>query len=289
MSKGVLLIALGNEHYKKMAITLAVSIRVNDPGVKISIVTDLNTGISEGYLLDRNKFEKDLFDKIIIADEQDYTVGGAKQFIRAKLLAYQLSPYEETIFLDVDQVLIPNRKISVLFDELKEVDITFSNTGPAGSSVWVDIAEVKAKYGDKPFWNFHSELFYFKKGEVARKYFASALKVYDKANLKSAFKFAGGRMADELAFQIASMQTGIYPHKENWTPNFWYVRHPKLSSKFPYELQGFITYSIGGASIPPYIRNSYNNLAAYYYSKAGLQNPYKVKDKRSYLPERAKL
>lgn len=279
MKRGILLIAIGNESYIRMAAVMAASIRCNDAGLSIAVVTDIP--LEERY--------KQLFDHTILLPQKDYIINDKKEYVRSKLLVYQLSPFDETIFLDVDQVLLPGKKISQLFEELKEVELTFANTGPAAVSVWVDLHEIKEKYGDKPFWNFHSELFYFKKGKIAKKYFAAALKVYDNAQLKTAFPFAGGKMADELAFQIASIQTGIYPHKDNWTPNFWYVRHPKLSNKYPYQLSDFITYSIGGASLPPHIKVNYNNLAAYYFSKLKLQNPYKVKDKRAYLPERAKL
>jgi len=279
MTKGILLIALGHEQYKQMAFALAASIRVNDPDVLVAIATDKPFDVKFSFL----------FSHQIILDEKSYTVAGKKEYIRAKLCAYEISPFDETIFLDVDQILLPKRKISVLFDELAEVEFTMSNTGLAGTSVWVDIEEVKRVYGsDQPFWNYHSELVYFKKCATAKKYFTTAKKVYDKANLTTAFKFAGGRMADELAFQIASIITGTYPHKDNWTPNFWYVRNPKLSGKYPYQLEEFITYSIGGAFVPMHIRTHYNNLAASYFYRLKLQNPYKAKDKRSFLPERVK-
>lgn len=279
MTKGILMIALGHQQYKLMAYTLAASIRANDPDLKICLATDKPVESRFAFL----------FDTVKIIPEKMYTVAKKKEYIRAKLCGYELSPYDATIFLDVDQVLLNGKKISQLFDQLADVELTISNTGTATSSVWVDLAEIKEKYGDEPFWNYHSEVMYFVKSDTAKSFFKKAREIYDKSDLKTVTRFAGGRMADELALQIASILTGVYPHKENWIPNFWYVRHPKLSGKYPYQLDGFITYSIGGAKIPHHVRMNYNNLAALYSQKMKLQNSFKAKDKRSFLPERSKI
>lgn len=276
MSKGILLIAIGHEDYKKMAYNLAASIKVNDKELPVALATD--AVIPECFA--------SLFNKVINVPEKYYTISGKKDYLKSKLFAYDLSPWDETIFLDVDQILVPGKKISPVFDELKEVDITFSNTGPSDVSVWADVAEVKKVYGDKPFWNFHSEFFYFKKNDRVKKYFKEAKLIYERSGLKSAFSFAGGRMADELAFQIAAMVIGLYPHKNNWMPNFWHVRFPKLRHLYPYQLTEYLTYSIGGANMPPSVKTNYNTLAAHYFYQLKLQNPYKAKDKRAFLPSR---
>lgn len=276
MKKGVLLIGVGHKNYLHMAEVLAASIRVNDKGLDISIVTN-------HAIPDNQKF---LFDKVIPLDVKQITIKGELHYIKSKLLMYDLSPYDETIFLDVDQVLIPKKKISVLFDQLADVDFTMSNTGISDESIWAEITEVQKLYGDVPFWNYHSELVYFKKTDAVKKYFNAAKKAYSDNKVKSAVKFSGGHMADELAFQIASMVTGLYPHAERWTPNFWYEREPLKNRKYPYELTEHITYSIGGNTIPPAIKANYNNLAKSYFATLGLSNPYQVVDKRSFLPER---
>jgi hypothetical protein len=275
--RGVLLIALGHVNYFKMAETLAVSLKSNDPDLQIAVVTEGNRLI-----------DSSLFDKAIICPKQYYTHKGKVEYLKAKVHMYDLSPFDETIFLDVDQIALPGRRISDLFGKLKDVNLTFSNEGPSDYSQWADVVEVVYVYGPGEFWNFHSELVYFKKGKSVKEYFNKAKRIYTENKLKSVMRFSGGQMADELAFQIASMQTGLYPHKENWLPNFWHRRDKINAYAYPYQLKQYYTYSIGGNANPPHVAGNYNNLAAFYYSKQGLQNPYKARDKRSFLPERQK-
>lgn len=266
---------MGHENYYYMAVVLAASIKVND-GIPVCLATNLPVSPDHA----------DLFDQIKSVPDKAYIRNGETEYIKSKLFMYDLSPYQETIFLDVDQVLIPHKKLTPLFDELRDVDLTFSNTGIAEVSIWADIKEVKKLYGNKPYWNYHSELVYFKKCVKAKLYFDAAKKIYQENKIKSAQTFGGAVMADELAFQAAALVTGSYPHKENWTPNFWYDRYPALSRKYPYELVNFITYSIGGNATPKTVKNNYNTLAKYYFATLRLLNPYQVADKRNYLPGR---
>lgn len=274
------MIALGHVNYLNMAKVLAASIKANEPDLEICLVTDRMVEVEW----------QSLFDSYVQPDEKAYTTGEQPAFIKAKLYMYDFSPFTETVFLDVDQIVLEGRKLSAVFDQLRDVDLTLSNTGEGKGSVWADIGEVKKIYGNKPFWNFHSEFVYFKKGKTAATFFLVAKRVYDEKKVKSATPFAGGAMADELAFQCAAIITGIYPHQANWLPNFWYSRHFELRHCYPYQLKElYYTYSIGGPRLPAHIKENYNNLAAFYFRKLGLQNPYQARDKRSFLPERSKI
>lgn len=280
LKRGILLIANGHSNYYHMAVVLAASIRCND-GLPVCLVT--NHAIHERH--------QHLFDVVIEPSKKSITQKYGKvektEYIKAKLFMYDYSPFEETIFLDVDQVMISGRNLSSIFEELKDIDLAFSNTGIAEMSIWSSIDEVKKLYGNKPYWNYHSELVYFKKSPSVKSYFEAAKKVYEDNKIKSAVKFSAAAMADELAFQCAAMITGMYPHKENWTPNFWYDRATGLEKqKYPYQLSGYITYSIGGNQIPQRVKDNYNILAKHYFAKLGLSNPYQVEDKRNFLPER---
>lgn len=271
MKKGILLIALGHPNYYAMAAVLAASIKVNDD-LPVCLVTDHTVPKQHEFLYADVK-----------APTKKSIEGG---LIKSKLFMYDFSPFDETIFLDVDQVVIEGRKLSSVFEEMKDIDFTMSNTGLAEESLWADIAEVQSLYGDQPFWNFHSEFVYFKKSPEVKKYFNAAKKVFEDNKIKSAVKFSGGNMADELALQCASIMTGIYPHKENWLPNFWYEINPILATKYPYQLADFLTYSIGGRTTPRRIKDNYNNLANYYFAKLRLTSAYQVIDKRNFLQER---
>jgi glutathione peroxidase-family protein len=276
MKRGVLIQALGHSNYYQMAVVLAASIKTND---KLPICLITNKKVQEPH--------KKLFDIVKEPTQKSITQNGKTEYIKAKLFMYDYSPFDETIFLDADQIMINGKKLSPLFDELKEVGVSFSNTGVSNVSIWADLEEVKKEYGDKPFWNLHSEFIYFKKGKEVKKYFDVAKKIYEENKLQSAVRFANANMADELAFECAAMITDIYPHQENWLPNFWHDRNEaKEAYKYPYELVNYLTYSIGGKSTPLRIKTNYNILAKSYFAKLGLSNPYQVVDKQSYLPER---
>jgi hypothetical protein len=277
LSKGILIMALGHPNYYQMAVNLAASIRVNDPDLQICLVTDNVVKAEHEFL----------FNIVKAPSVRSIIQKGQKQYIKAKLFMYELSPFYSTIFLDADQILIPGKKLSPVFDELKDIDFTMSNHGLATESNWADIKEVQKLYGEKSqYWSFHSEFVFFEKTAEVKKYFAAAIKVYEDNKIKSATKFAEANMADELALQAASMITGLYPHQENWTPNFWHSSNPSLSRKYPYQLTDFITYSIGGNQMPPHIRDNYNNLVNHYFYTLKLKAPAGVKSKIIYLPER---
>jgi hypothetical protein len=280
MKKGILIQALGHTNYYQMAVVLAASIKSNEPDMPICLVTD-NT-----VLIEHTK----LFDLVMFPSKKSITQRGKTELIKAKLFMYDFSPFDETIFLDVDQIVIEGRKLAPIFDELKDVSLTFANHGLDDKSVWCDIAEVHKLYGNKTFWNIRSELVYFKKSKEVKKYFDTAKKVYEDNKITSATRFANATMADELAFQCAAIITGMYPHQQHWSPDFWYSINERIANKYPYELDSsYITYSIGGSITPNRIKNNYNTLAKHYFAKLNLFNPYQVVDKRNFLPERKSI
>lgn len=277
MKRGILVIAAGHINYLRMAINLAASIKCNEPALPVALAYN-------GPVVDA--FKGKLFDEVISIPEEYYTQNGSAEFIKSKLFMYDLSPFDETIFLDADQIMIMGRKLQPVFDEMKKVDVTFSNTGHATESVWADIAEVKKLYGNKPYWNYHSEFVFFRKSNKAKSFFDAAKQVYEDNIITSATRFSAATMADELAFQVAGMITGIQPHKENWLPNFWFDHDRREMHKYPYQLKDKITYSIGGKYVPAVVKTNYNNLAKHYFATLGLSRPYQVVDKKDFLPER---
>lgn len=277
--RGVLLCALGHVNYYRMAAVLAASIKVNEPDLSIHLVT--NNTIAPGH-------EK-LFDSVQCPEEKWYIHDGRPHYIKAKLFMYEMSPFAETIFLDADQIMIRRRKLLPVFNSLEDINFTMSNTGIAGGSIWADISEVKILYGNGKkveFWNYHSEFVYFKKDKEVARYFKAAQKVYNDNKIISAHRFAGANMADELAFQAASIITGIYPHQKEWLPNFWFDRHKNMNRMEPWQLNDYITYSIGGKETPKAVKDNYNILAKSCFAQLGLPHPYQVVNKSSFLPER---
>ena len=284
MKKGILLIAIGNRNYLSMAINLAVSIR-SASNIPIALATEAPP---PAWLT-----EKGIININVSVPAEYYTTDGKIEYIKVKTRMYDLSPFQQTIFLDVDTIWLRKTGPEDLFELLDAVDFTISNTGLAEMSIWANIAEVKKAYDTTaPFYNFHSEFVYFKKCDAIKKYFTKVKQVFDRPKVKG-MHFDGARIADELAFQIASMLTGIYPHQDNFFPDYWWGRDQKNSESFLFTYQlaeKYHLYSIGGNITPPHIAANYNKLVKFYYQKAGLTGPWLLigdnQNKKNYIPGR---
>ena len=121
--KGILLIALGHPIYGKMAAALAASIKATSQEIPIVLYcSEQSTSrLMEG--------EKKLFDQMLIMPEEYYITNGVERFLKAKTFVYDLSPFDETIFLDVDMIWSPKKKPEDLFEELNNLDFTMCNEG----------------------------------------------------------------------------------------------------------------------------------------------------------------
>jgi hypothetical protein len=280
--KGVLLIALGHENYLRMAITLAASLRTCDKDVNICLIHD-------GKYNQLTTNEQALFSKSINCPEAHCTTNGKLDCIKAKTRIYELSPYQHTLFLDVDMIWLLGRSVTELIDSLEGIDFTVMNSGPMEKCYWAEPEELRAAIGSEhPMYIFYNELIYFEKGEKSKGYFKKVKQAYDKPIISSR-AFGTSHMPDELAYIIASLQTGVKPHQDNWFPVYWHLRDKGKRHLQPYQLsKEFYGYSIGGNVTPEYAKAHYNNLAAHYAKIVGITKPYQVRDKRSYIMERTK-
>ena len=104
MDKGILLIALG-KHYNKLAYNMAKSIkRFSD--IPIAVITD-----------DKEEFLLDAFDIIIEPKLHDYLEGYAFNPFKFKTYIYDYTPFEHTIYLDVDGIAL--KDLTPLLEKLK--------------------------------------------------------------------------------------------------------------------------------------------------------------------------
>lgn len=282
MTKGVVLIAMGHENYLRMAVNLAASILCNDDSIQIHLVHD-------GKFNELTDKEQSLFSSNKVPAYGIWHTGGAEDFIKTKTRIYELSPFDSTLFLDVDMIWLIDKRISSLFDELEGTDFTIMNEGPKEACYWADPEEMRQMVGNEnPMYIYYSELIYFEKSGVTEEYFNVVKDIFD--NPKPGTKeFAGSAMPDELAFILASLMTGILPHQENWLPIYWYFRAKNHRHLQPYQLSDlYHGYSIGGNITPEYAKAHYNNLASHYAVQMGIDKPYKVRDKRSFISNRQK-
>lgn len=276
-TKGILLIAIGSSEYLAMAKNLAMSIKNVEPTMQIALAHNFEN------------VESTLFDVLINVPFESYNTNGQVEFIKVKTWMYDLSPFQETLFLDVDMVWLFKKQPTELLNECKGLSWTMSNTGLAETSIWADIKEIKKIYPDSQMWNYHSECVYFNKCEKSKKYFDRVKSIYENPPLKGT-NFGGARIADELAFQLASIELNELPHKENWTPIFWYARDKKTAGLQPYKLKEiYFAYSVGGNRLPQNVKNNFALISNYHAQVSKLGKPYKIKDKRTFIKERMKL
>lgn len=286
-TRGVLLIALGAPEYGQMAANLAASIRYSDPDVPIHIV---HTQSSLSHLSDAHRA---LFSSFAVCPEECYVrrgTGGegriagnegrgtgdekvSTEYIKAKTHLYDLTPYDETLFLDADMYMLPATRMSDVLSQLSAAcDYTMENRGYADLSLpesmldpdyscWVNILDVKKHYQTTGrFYHLHSEFVFFKKNEANRKFFETVREVYDTRPV--AWTVFDGAVPDEYAYDIASCITGHYPHRDQYIAIYWHGMDGRLDWNKEV-IKNYIGFSLGGNYIPDWIAakvNAYKQL-----------------------------
>jgi hypothetical protein len=291
--KGILLIACGHRNYGKMAVTLAASIRMIDKDVNICLA------YTESALTNLSEAEKGLFNHFVELNKKTYTLGSNKSaWIKTKVHIDEITPYEETLFLDVDQVWLWKKTPSQVLEELGQHEFVIENTGYIGfdniiypeSENWVKMDEVKESYKltTEKFYRVHSEFIYWKKCENTKKYFKKVKEVYTSPLVKP-FGFAGA-YPDEFAFAIAISVLEYYPQIDNFIPTWWYPRENRDEHLYRIA-DNYNTISIGGAFVDETSKKNYNIVAQRAYNELDLLYPYQItdfNDKRKFLTERQK-
>lgn len=255
-TRGILLIGLGDPNYGNMATNLAATIRVSDPDIPIHLVWH---GRSIGHLSDKHKA---LFTSMSECPEEAITYDGKIEYIGAKTWMYDLSPFDETLFLDADIFSIPKIPVAPLLDKLSDAcDFTIQNRGYANLSkpdselnpnyaTWCNILEVKKHFKTEGrFYHLHSEFVFFKKNAGNKKFFQKVKQIYKSRPIP--WQVFDGGVPDEYAFDIAMAITGHYPHEDNALWVYWHaMRSKQLAWNSIVDQYGFV--SLGGKDIPPF-------------------------------------
>jgi hypothetical protein len=285
---GVILIALGHPMYSHYAYNLALSIKYTSPQTPITVVKG---GGGFNQLFD---WQQSIFDNIIDFDMSLIFDNGQYHYLKAKTLIYDLSPYNKTIYLDVDMIWSPYKNINDLFNQ--HSGLVFAVRGE-GVSEWIDKELLYVTYGIDHWYDLSSEFILFDKSKENKKFFADAAKYYSddkipvvsgrdkKEGLKGITMFANSK-PDELPFGIAIEKNGI-KLKCPYTPIYW---QPHFFTKRLNDVviqKEYYGLSLGGNNISSNTQRIYNNLAKYYYYKMGIKKvPYQAVSKSKILPER---
>ncbi len=287
--RGVLLIALGHAQYGKMAYTLASSIKHTSPDVPIHLV------YTDSAIAHLNEHQLSVFNTIAEAPHECYHRDRKQEYIKSKTWMYKLSPFDTTIFLDVDMIWLTKNPISKLFEELADIDYTVQNRDfidfadkniDPKYSQWANVLEIKEAYNFKKgkYYSLHSEFVYFKKTKENKLFFYEWIKQYDHLKVEHA-NFANA-IPDELPLAIATVIHEKYPHKDAYLPIYW-ERAEKKSLSRTELISQYYAYSIGGNRITANQENTYNDIAGYYAKMQGNNVVFKTKSKVTFLTERS--
>lgn len=290
-SRGVVLIALGHAYYGQYAANLAMSLLHTSPELKITLVHDHSS------ITHMRQSELNLFDKTVFCKDEWMTLHGLDQYIMAKLYINKMTPYDETLYLDVDMIWHPKKPVTDVFEQLKDIDFTMQNRGsqdlsakniPDSASHWCNLNQLKSDYGitKGDWWHLSSEFIYFKKTKEVDAMFKDA-QLHYKSIKTNHTQFANG-IPDELCFSLAMLKhTKVTPHRISFIPIFWNQAESNARALEPKDLHGrYFGYSLGGANNPKYALNYYDNLVQYYARFRGIQQPFKAKNKALFVEGR---
>lgn len=220
MSKGILLFAQNNKQidYSKMAY-IAASYAKKNLDVPVSLVTDAGTV----RWMKSNNVPTDCYDKIILTDK-DYVdndqsrryYDGSLDFKKAEFKnncrawAYEFSPYEQTLVIDVD-LLIVNDRLKHVWDAESDFMI---------NQISHDIGNRKLREFDRVsdhgidfFW---ATAFYFKKTEYTKSFFELCQHIVENYDYyRFIYKIFGPLMRNDYVFSIAIHMMGGFSNKLN--------------------------------------------------------------------------
>lgn len=290
MTKGILIIAVGAKGYGSLAGSLAASLRANNMNLPICLAHQKDTisRLDQQYL--------DLFtDFVEVPDHCIALRENQECFIKAKAHMDELTPYDYTLFIDADVIMLNNESINEVIASLAGVDFAIKHSGyrpfddpklTENDNQWANLLEVKEKFNftNEKIWNVHSEFIWWKKGHPV---FKQWVENFENIRVNN-FEFAGC-IPDELPLWIAMAQLGIEPaHKEKWHPTFWSGDSAKIKRLKEMREEGYCGLSIGGRVIQKEQREAYDILVQIYAKRLNLRHQFKAQPKNKWVANRIK-
>jgi hypothetical protein len=189
---GFLTIAQGADKYILMAKNLGYSLKISNPNVKRAVVTD------------SDDVELHKIYHIVIPIDKSVGVG-----VQQKLQMFDYSPFERTIFIDCDCIVI--RELDFLWRNFFGSSVNVIGSKFDNYTHWgINVAGLKAKIDINYLIRFNGGLYYFVKDSVAAQIFQTAqdlLVTYTDLGIDG---FRGG-INEEPLMSIAMSRAGIAP------------------------------------------------------------------------------
>jgi hypothetical protein len=216
--RGILLIAIGSPFYGRLAYNLATSIRLNNKTIPIAVV------YTDNSLSHLNAQQQTVFNYTIECNK-DYYTGKDGKFLSGlvKCNMFNLSPFKQTIFIDVDSVMFKSFDADAVFNELEfSWDIQFQNSevididkNPnAPFMCWGNVKDIINSGLDlksNKLYVGHSYFIVFNKTDNAKAFFDESIRLYNEMYYNKIVKFVDwqGNVPDEFVFGIAGLTTGV--------------------------------------------------------------------------------
>lgn len=275
---GILLLAAGNEMYAKMAVVCAASIKKKNPEIPIAI-------LHSKKILDKlSKRQRDLFDQTIEVDIHKRGANYTVMEIKTRL--YELSPFDNTLFLDADTIVCPSSSIALYFDELKYLDFVPFNSGynddkvetDESYPVWAMPEALRKIYGigsDIKIPRINSGFLSFRKTKKAKQIFELANQVFHD---KNKFQEWRGEKPDEVCFNVACAVLDYELHQYPFEPVFLYFKHKERSREYVIDNYPMMS-SIGKDVKDPAVIGMYNDFMNYYFDYHGFSERFYYQSK----------
>lgn len=160
MSKGIVIVAQNNYkiNYVEQAVVLALSLKLTNPNLPISIIT--NDKIS--------KKDAELFDKIIEIPWDDLAVSSDWK-IENRWKVYYSTPYDETIVMDTDIIVLEN--IDHWWKYFKNYDLFFTTNVLTYRNEIVSDDYYRKTFTNNKLPNLYTGIYYFKKSNFTQNFF----------------------------------------------------------------------------------------------------------------------
>ena len=181
--KGVLAIAHSDSKYAIQAINLARSIRYHSPGMQLAVATDLDQALFDG-----------IYDHVIRWNFSEWNG------LVAKLEAFRMSPFDKTLYLDVDCLTVA--PLDRVFDYFEGRNFAVFGRNEALPPWFESMDAVRSVVYSDTYPVFNGGLYYFTKSAEAGRVFQNAKKYffnYDSLRLR----YNNQNQNDEPLFSLA--------------------------------------------------------------------------------------
>jgi glycosyltransferase involved in cell wall biosynthesis len=184
-SRGVLTTAFGPRRYRDLAVALARSLDRHCPELPRAVVTDVADARLD-QLYDR---------QVPLRPERG---SGLLQ----KLWLVEYSPFEETLFIDADALVM--RDLGFLWDLLGSNAVSAVGHNHLTRGVWFgDIAERCARFDLPAVPVFNGGLYYFRRGEAAERIFGDARLLAQRYDAHGFTRMSSGSANEEVLLSVA--------------------------------------------------------------------------------------